>query len=151
MVSRLCVGLVMIVALLSAGGCTAKVTGSREPGADFNKIRSMYVIKNKDSVVSEPIEQELTKRNFKVTSGDKESAPKDVDCIVDWKAKWMWDITTYLLEFKVDFIDGKTGALLASGRSYRTSGKRKPAEYMVHEVLEKIFAEPPATKPKTPK
>jgi hypothetical protein len=55
----------------------------------------------------------------------------------------MWDITMYPLEIKVDFVNPKTGALLASGRSYRTSMVRKSPEEMVKEIFDKIFATAP--------
>jgi len=101
----------------------------------------MYVVKDDTTGDTTPVEQELTQRKFQVKSGPQEAAPKDIDCLVKSQQRWMWDLTMYLLELKVDFLDPKTGALFASGRIYRPSLIRRSPEFMAHEVMEKALGE----------
>ena len=70
------------------------------------------------------------------TSKDK---PKDVDAIVTYWDKWMWELTMYLLDLTIVIRDPATDFLLATGNSMHTSLTRKSAKEMVEEVLGNIF------------
>jgi hypothetical protein len=94
--------------------------------------------------VTTAIQKDLTARGFTGTLGPDSATPTFVDAKVIAQDKWMWDITMYPLEVKIDVVTPKTGALLASGRSYHTSLVRKSPDEMVHEVFDKIFGMAPA-------
>ena len=129
-----------IAGIICVTGCT--VTGSMEPGAHLSAVATMHVYMNdgdRETAVSTALQKQLSERGYRVTAGLESEAPPGTDCLVEAHDKWFWDITMYLLEFKVNCIEANNGKLPASGRSYRTSLARKDADFMVNEVLTKIF------------
>ena len=136
----------MICASLMIGGCSGKVSGGPESGADVGRYRSFHVVTAEKSDVANAIEKELTSRGFTASKGSASSAPPGAEAKVLFDDKWVWDMTMYLLEVKIDVVDARTGALVGSGRSHRTSMARKSAPYMVKEVMDKIFGPAPAAK-----
>ena len=75
----------------------------------------------------------------KSTTGLGVDIPSNVDIVVDYADKWMWDITMYMLELTITFRDPNTDVPLGSGNSYHTSLTRKSPQEMVDEVLTNIF------------
>ncbi|HEY7116419.1 MAG TPA: DUF4136 domain-containing protein [Tepidisphaeraceae bacterium] len=140
----LIVALFGLYGLLFGAGCAQQLSGAVEPGVDVGGIRSFYIVRDKETDVTTAIQKDLTSRGFTVTAGPESTMPSLVDARVLAKDKWMWDITMYLLEVKVEIVHPRTGALLASGRSYRTSLVRKSPQEMVNEVFNKIFPNSPA-------
>ncbi|MEE4358091.1 MAG: hypothetical protein V2I97_16595 [Desulfococcaceae bacterium] len=67
--------------------------------------------------------------------------PEDTDIIVAFQDKWFRDITLYLLDLKIIFMEPESKTIVAKGQSYRTSLARKSPEQMVKEVLDSIFAQ----------
>jgi hypothetical protein len=126
-----------------AGGCAQQVTGAAEPGASLNTMRTFYIVRDQETKVTTAIQKDLTARGFTATLGPDSAVPPFVDAKVIALDKWMWDMTMYPLEVKIDVVNPKTGALLASGRSYHTSLVRKSPDEMVHEVFDKIFGAAP--------
>ncbi len=113
-----------------------------DPVAKLSAVSTMHVYMNdadRETDVATALQKQLSERGYRVTAGLKNEAPPGTDCLVEAHDKWFWDITMYLLEFKVNFIEANNGKLLASGRSYRTSLARRDADFMVNEVLTKIF------------
>jgi hypothetical protein len=74
-----------------------------------------------------------------VASGLEKDMPADTDVIVLFEDRWMWDITNYLLMYKVQFRDATNNILIARGQSVRTSLARKSVQVMVQEALMGIF------------
>lgn len=74
------------------------------------------------------------------TTGPESMAPEDIDVIVTYKDKWMWDITMYMIELTISFREPGTDYPLAEGNSYRTSLTRKPPDEMVDEILTNVFS-----------
>src|SRR3972149_1191890 len=123
----------ILTVLLLSSACAVQVSGAMEPGLDAGRLRSFYVVTVKQGAVPQAIKEELTSRGYQVSLGEEANMPANVDSKVLFNDKWMWDITVYLLEVKIDLVDPKTGAMQGSGRSYRTSLARKSTEFMVKE------------------
>ncbi len=85
------------------------------------------------------IVEKLRSKGYDVTTGDKPAS--NVDALVTYVDKWMWDITMYMLELTVTIRDPKTSYPLASGNSFHTSLTRLSPEEMVNEVIENIIKE----------
>ena len=83
------------------------------------------------------IADKLRTRGYTVTHGAEK--PSNVDAMVTYKDKWMWDITMYMLELTITIRDPKNDFPLASGNSFHTSLTRKSPTEMVDEVVENIF------------
>lgn len=154
MLRRLAPILLVICLFLLTSGCainraTAKVT----PGTDLSKVKSFYIVEelgDKDTWnVYKLIETNLTKRGYTVKSGPEIAiinrpiqdiqSPYKSDVIVTYVDKWVWDMTNYMLELTITFIDANNNLPMARGNSYHTSLTRMSPEEMVDEVLTNIF------------
>jgi len=82
------------------------------------------------------ISDNLVKRGFQSSYG---SQPTQVDAVVTYVDKWMWDITMYLLELTVTVRNPSNDFPMAVGNSLHTSLTRKSPEEMVDEVMTNIF------------
>jgi len=135
--SMVMAALVMCAALGS--GCSHQISGGPEAGVDMNRYHSFYVVSEKsDADVAKALQADLSARGLSVSGGPDSSAAA-ADCKVIYHDKWMWDMTMYLLEVKLEMVDPRSGAMLASGRCYRTSMARKAPEVMVKEITDRIF------------
>ena len=130
--------LLVIGGLLCAAGCS-QVSGAVQPGVNLAPVRSYYVVRDKQSDATDAVQKELARRGFVATTGPEASMPAGVDCKVLVRDHWMWDMTMYLKDLEVDFVHPRTGAPLASAKSYRPSLQRKPVEEMAREVMDKIY------------
>lgn len=142
-VPRVVVPVTLLV--LCSVGC-AKVTGGPAAGSDLQSVRSFYVVRDKQSDATDAVQKELARRGFTATSGPEANMPSDAQCKVLVQDHWMWDITMYLLEMKVDLTHPRTGASFASGTSYRPSLQRKSPEEMAREVFDRIYGTTPEKK-----
>ncbi len=132
--------LAAILAILAiTTGCTNRATASVSPGTDLSMLKTMYVKKiPADDQTHALIANKLSSKGVKVTSGEGE-APGNVDAVVTYVDKWMWDITMYMLELTININDPKTGAQLATGNSLHSSLTRKSPPAMVDEVVDNIY------------
>jgi hypothetical protein len=122
-----------------ATGC-AEVSGSAAQGVNLQPVRSFYIVRDKQTDATDAVQKELARRGFVATAGPEASMPASADAKVLVEDHWYWDMTMYLVELKVNLQNPKTGAALASGRSYRPSLQRKPAEEMAREIFDCVFA-----------
>ena len=130
--------LLLIVVLFSSGCAVNRATATLEPTADLASIKSIYVTLAPDDWGTKLlIENKLESMGFIVKTGV--DRPSDVDAIVTYIEKWMWDITMYMLELTVTVRDPNSDFPLASGNSYHTSLSRLTPEEMVDEVISNIF------------
>jgi hypothetical protein len=132
--------------LLAGGGCSQQLSGAVEPGVSLSGVKTYYVVRDKETDVTTAIQKDLTARGLVATCGPESATPPAADCKVIATDKWMWDLTMYPLEVKLEVVNARTGALMASGRSYRTSLVRKSPDEMVKEIFDKIFMTPVAGK-----
>ncbi|MBI4808057.1 MAG: hypothetical protein HY799_03800 [Nitrosomonadales bacterium] len=121
-------------------GCTNRATGSVSPSTNLSALKTMYVkkIPADNREVNVLITEKLRSKGIAVTTG-VEAAPGNIDAVVTYVDKWMWDITMYMLELTIEIRDPKTDAQLATGNSLHTSLTRKSSKEMVDEVVENIY------------
>lgn len=135
---RLAAMLGLIAALMS--GCAVnRATGSVDPSANLASLKTMYVkqIPADDNTYT-LIADKLRSKGITVTTGT--GAPTtNVDAVVTYIDKWMWDITMYMLELTITIRDPKSDFPLATGNSFHTSLTRLSPKEMVNEVVENIY------------
>lgn len=101
----------------------------------------MYVKKiPEDDTTYSLLADKLRSKGVNVTTG-AETPPADVDAVVTYIDKWMWDITMYMLELTVFIREPKTDFPLAVGNSLHTSLTRLSPKEMVDEVIDNIYKE----------
>lgn len=135
----------LLCILLLVYGCAVnRATASLTPGADLSNVKSFYVVKQpKDSRgIEKLISDYLVKKGYAATHGSEPPKPEQVDAVVTYVDKWMWDITTYLLELTVTIRNPANDFPLATGNSFHTSLTRKSPEEMVEEVMTNLFKAP---------
>ncbi len=128
------------LALLFSTGCAVnRATATVEPGAALANIRRVHVVQLEEDGynVNQLIADKLNRMGLQATTG--KDKPRNVDAIVTYWDKWMWDMTMYLLELTVVIRDPATDFPLATGNSLHTSLTRKSPPEMVDEVLGNIF------------
>lgn len=136
----------MFRGLLAAGllmgvlsGCAVnRATATVDPSANLAAMKTMHVQRlEEDNQVNVLIADKLRGMGYTVTTGTEKRT--DVDALVTYLDKWMWDITMYLLELTITVRDPKTDYPLATGNSLHTSLTRKSPQGMVDEVVDNIF------------
>ena len=128
-----------LVASLTTGCAVNRATGSVDPSANLSALKTMYVKKIADDDNTYTlIADKLRSKGVTVTSGS-EAAPGNVDAVVTYIDKWMWDITMYMLELTITIRDPKTDFPLATGNSFHTSLTRLSPKEMVNEVVDNIY------------
>lgn len=129
----------MLLSMLASGCAVNRATATIDPSANLQNIKSLYVKKFEPDgrAVNVLIADKLKVMGYTVSTGDE--VPDNVDAVVTYVDKWMWDLTMYMIELTVTIRDPKSDFPLASGNSYHTSLSRKSPEEMVDEVLANIF------------
>jgi len=132
-----------LVMVLLATGCVNRATATWDPSAGPADIKSFYVIKlgPDERGINKLIADKLVTMGYQATTGLGVNIAPDVDVVVEYKDKWMWDITMYMIELTITFLEPKTDIPLASGNSFHASLTRKSPQEMVDEVLTNIFKE----------
>jgi hypothetical protein len=125
-------------------GCSYKhLYGETMPGVELKARHQVHVVRQPedDKGLESMIASRLKRQGFNATFGSGTgNAPAAADVIVSYEDHWQWDMSMYLIVLRIDFRDSKTGELLASGQSYRTSLDRKPPEFMINEIITTMFA-----------
>lgn len=130
----------ILVSILS--GCAVnKMDAQIFPDQDLSKINTFYVVKldADERGVNELITKKLEAIGKQASTGSAANAPAQVDAVVTYTDKWMWDITMYMLELTVVFQDPKDNYPIAKGYSMHTSLTRLSPEEMVDEVVTNIY------------
>ena len=129
-----------LAVLDAASGCAVnRATAMVDPSADLAKLKSVHVTKvpADERGVNVLIADKFRARGLKVSTGPGKA--DNVDAIVTYADKWMWDITMYMLELTIAIRDPKSDFALATGNSYHTSFTRKSPKEMVDEVVDNIY------------
>jgi hypothetical protein len=131
--------MLVLVAPLFTGCAVNRATATLDPSANLNTIKTVYVVKipEDDGIVDGLIVKKFQSKGYTVTTGTDK--PANVDALVTYVDKWMWDITMYMLELNITIRDPKTDFPLASGDSLHTSLTRKSPTEMVDEVVDNIY------------
>ena len=135
----LSLALFLMVGLQS--GCVTQLKSDVTPGVNLKDLKKVYVVHlpADQRGVERLIADRLGTMGFQATTGEKENVPADVDAIVTYQDKWMWDITMYMIQLDVQVRRPKTDVAIATGHAMRTSLARKSPSEMVEEVLTDIF------------
>lgn len=126
------------VIFMFAACAAPKLEAKKMPGADLSPLKTVYVEKltADERGIDQLIASQLTRMGFAVTNSVTAS---QVDAIVTYQDRWMWDITMFMVQLSIQVRDGQTKMVLANGQSWRPSLERKSPEEMVEEVLTAIF------------
>ena len=121
-------------------GCANRATGRVDQSTNLSMLKIMYVkkIPAEDGGTNELIADKLRSKGVTVTTGT-EAPPANVDAVVTYLDKWMWDITMYMLELTITIRDPKTDFPMATGNSFHTSLTRLSPKEMVNEVVDNIY------------
>lgn len=135
----------LVAVLLSCvTGCSHDLSSAVMPDAEIARPAVYFVRQSPkdDSGIAEFIARDLRHRGNEATIGMGEPDRPDVQVLVVYEDRWMWDMSPYLLTLRIDFREPDTNVLLATGKSYRTSLIRKTPVMMVREVIAAIFQDP---------
>ncbi len=134
------VAILGVVSSLTTGCAVNRATGSVDPSTNLSALKTMYVkkIPADDGGTNVLIADKLRSKGVTVTTGT-EAPPSNVDAVVTYIDKWMWDITMYMLELTITIRDPNTEFPLATGNSYHTSLTRLSPKEMVNEVVDNIY------------
>jgi hypothetical protein len=134
------VALLGLVTVITTGCAVNRATGSVDPSTNLSALKTMYVkkIPADDGGTNLLIADRLRTKGVTVTTGT-EAPPSNVDAVVTYIDKWMWDMTMYMLELTVIIRDPKTDFPLATGNSYHTSLTRLSPREMANEVVDNIY------------
>jgi hypothetical protein len=129
--------------LLFLTGCATNLESTVAPGVELDDIETIFVKKlpADERGVEKLIAEELVQMGYKASYGAELPDGQAYDALVEYQDKWMWDITMYMIELRVQILDPDNRFVMASGQSFRTSLVRKSPPEMVEEVLEEIFGE----------
>jgi hypothetical protein len=141
--------LLLAGALIGLPGCSSKKNATIMPGANLGVVKKYYVVhySSDNGKVNELIRDSLVSRGYQATTGDAHAAPTDVDALLTYQDKWMWDMTMYMLQLDMQIRNPKTDIPMATGMAMHTSLCRRSPKEMVKEVLDEIFTkagQPPA-------
>lgn len=128
------------VAVMTSGCAVNRATGSVDPSVNLSALKTMYVkkIPEDKGATNELIAEKLRTKGVTVTTGEA-APPSNVDAIVTYVDKWMWDITMYMLELTIVIRDPKNDFPMATGNSFHTSLTRLSPKEMVNEVVDNIY------------
>ncbi|MGB5964664.1 MAG: hypothetical protein WBG65_03920 [Sulfurimonadaceae bacterium] len=133
------VGLLLI---LNITGCSITSNEAKLiPYHDKVSMNKFYVVENskdKENVAS-IISKNLQDKGYQATSGNEGSVPNDVDVIVTYEDRWMWDMSMYMIQLNIELRNSKNEFPIVAGETIRTSLSRKTPEEMVAETLIIMF------------
>lgn len=138
--TRLLLPLASLCIALGFSSC-ASVSAQRTPTADLAKIKHIHVVhlaadsRGIDRVLAD----QLNLLGYQATAGEASAAPAEVDALLTYQDKWMWDITMYMIELNVQLRARDTQMVLASAKCYRPSLQRKSPDGMAKEVLQSLL------------
>lgn len=134
------IAMLCVVASLTSGCAVNRATANVDPSTHLSSIKTMYVKKLPDDKdgTNELIAEKLRSKGVTVSTG-ADTPPNNIDAVVTYLDKWMWDITMYMLELTVTIRDPKSDFPLATGNSYHTSLTRLSPKGMVNEVVDNIY------------
>ena len=139
------VRLIFILGLIvNLVGCVnTSLSADVDPSADLSTLNSFFVIRQpKDERgIERLIAEELEKLGRGVGYGEELQARNTVDAVITYQDRWMWDITMYMIELRIQVREPATDYIIASGEVYRSSLARKSPEEMVQSVIREIFGE----------
>ena len=113
--------LLTVTCLFILSGC-ASVRTDVIGNSDFKSYKRAYIesLAKDEFQIYSALAFEMNDMGMEVVA-IQIKAPKETDLIVKYSYEEGWDITPYLQSFQFQFIDGKTGRILAT-QSYKSRG-----------------------------
>jgi len=133
--------LLLLLLFLTTSCAVVDIYSVKVPGSDLDEVNTFYVIRHdKDTRnLDITIAEELNKLGFNATSGFIDEKPDNVDAVVTYHDRWIWDLSLYLLQLEIQIRDSETNFPLIKGESFRTSMARKSPAVMAQEIFESMF------------
>ncbi len=134
--------LLIIWALVCLCGCVNNATKQLSPVADLSKIKTICVERFAPDgrELNLLIADALNKFNFHASTADK--CPDNVDAVLTYRDKWMWDMSMYMISISMKLSEPDTGFPLAFGQALHTSLTRQTPKETINEVLTSMFSKP---------
>ena len=131
----------LCLALLLTGCVNISLSADIDPSANLNAIKTIYVRKQEadDKGIEKLIADYLNNIGKIAHSGSAKQPDQPVEATLTYQDRWMWDITMYMLELRIQVRDPESGYAIATGETFRTSLARKDPEHMVKELIDEIF------------
>ena len=133
--------LALLLACLSGcGGTGAARFAEPLPGSRLQEMRRFYVLHqdNDPRNIHLDIAEELRALGVEAQAGDG-PVPSDVDAIVSYVDRYMWDMTMYCVQLTIYVRDAHTGYVTATGWSWRPSISRKTPRGHARLILTRLF------------
>lgn len=106
------------------------------PSALKDSMQSYYV----EPLSTDTRELDLLITNALIKYGVKVlNNPKDADIIVTYIDRWIWDLTTFMVDLKIQFRDSLDRFPVIFGETKRNSLARKEASVMVNELIDEMM------------
>jgi hypothetical protein len=133
--------LLCVFALIFSGCAVNKMEAQIYPGKSLEGRENYHGVKleQDERGVDQLIVDKLISLGFNATSGTQDDVADQVDTLVTYVDKWMWDITMYMLELTIIMREPESNMPVSRGYSIHTSLTRKSPEEMVDEVVTNIF------------
>lgn len=135
------VGAVFVSISILSGCASSSQTADYDQSTPFSNIQNVHVQRqiNDQRGLEKLIAAELSGRGKTASFGEPDTKGENPDAIVTYMDKWVWDLTTFLVELTIFFEDPITGYKFAEGSSFRTSLVRKSPPEMVEEVIDQVY------------
>ena len=114
--------LLPLLIVLFASGCSTVEKSERYSDVPLDSLKTAYIvlIPKANWDIEMGIREALAGRGVQVSAGILQDKPSDVAFYVTYRDQQKWDITMYLHSLEIQFLEGATGKLIASG-SFKNS------------------------------
>lgn len=118
-----------------------EVTSYKDPNEILNNNAHYFLVvsDNDEKLIYKTIENKMLARGLSVEYGSRDQISENTKYLVEYGAQWEWDVTWFLYDFNVRIYDLKSGILIASANSNRSSFGRKSKDLIVTETLNQLF------------
>ncbi len=128
---------ILCISLLFIGCSITSNSAKLVPNTLVKERQSFYVIHldTDKRHIDQMIAKVLTEEGYTAISGSKDNIPDNIDVLVTYEDRWMWDITNYLIQLDIQFRNSDNFYPYVAGETIRTSLSRKSPEEMARETL----------------
>ena len=109
---------VLLLVALCVSGCSTIEPAHSYGDKPLPSLKSAFVSyrKGSDPDIAQYICEALTQHGVKTSAGYEENRPKDVDFYATYASHKQWDMKMYLDTLSIQFLDGSSGQLIATGQ-----------------------------------
>lgn len=119
------------------------MTVAKAPKVDLRRYQRIFVEQplNENHHVDEFIAAEVRRLGRTATSGPMTMMPEDTQAVLSYDARWSGDFSTSLTDLSIALRTAHTDKRLAEGRYYQPSPHPKSPEYVIHKLVQQLFAQ----------